>query len=546
MKTTVLFVLGALLLTRPAMAQLAPIVLPQNGQGMLTGISLGMQLEDSTGSRLRFRTPGTTTGSNQPWSPTIFGAPSPQHPDYSDQALFALWTPFISGASTPPPWSAVNPEHNPVFGDMSTGGDITPPVDASGTLQLGTSSNTAWYSLSFTVKAGTLGVPGSVFRQVAEPAGHVFSYTVPLSTTIRPDLVDTLRFEYTRNQLGLAATTTEITALDWGMGIISSGASGSPGVLQPIRTELYFTIDRTWWVTYGSTPGATGRTKRTVQVPGAAPFDLDPSVVYRMEWTNGAWSVPVIAFDQVDLYGQSLTIGADFGPAIDALSVDEPDPSANNWRVVFSLDSSSDLLGAAPPSEILVSQQGTGTAPTVTAARLSVRKAPGGAGNPVDGLIGIGPDEVTGLCGRDPKEGALIDRAVGTPVATVKDLDGSKSPLGLSLQRFDVPVSGKPGMTAPAVLFETHGINVPTNRTGVLVFEIELFHNPGMPLVLPISFNPKVLPIYSAVPPGAATHSVILPTVEKPGYHFRLRANLVLLGGHALEIKPSWVSTYSM
>ena len=56
MKTTVLFVLGALLLTRPAMAQLAPIVLPQNGQGMLTGISLGMQLEDSTGSRLRFRT----------------------------------------------------------------------------------------------------------------------------------------------------------------------------------------------------------------------------------------------------------------------------------------------------------------------------------------------------------------------------------------------------------------------------------------------------------------------------------------------------------
>jgi hypothetical protein len=547
MKTKVLIGLGGLLLQHPVMAQLSPIVLPQNGQGMMTGVSLGMQLEDSSGARLRFRTPGTTTGSNQAWSTSVFGPPSALHPDYSNSALFSGWTRYISGVANPPAWSALNPEHNPVLGDMSTGGDITPVVDANGVLNLGPTTNTAWYSLSFTVKAGTQGLPNSVFRQVAQSAGNVFSFTAPLSNSIRPELVDTVRFEYTRSQLGLTAAPTEITALDWGMGVISSGASGLPGMLQPVRTQLYFSLDRNWWLNYGSIQSGSGRVNKVVQVPGAQAFELDPSVVYRMDWSSGSWTVPVVAYDQTSLYGKSLAVGSNFGPAIDALSVDASTIPGNGWRVVFSLDAPSTLDGVPPTAEILVSQGGSSGQPQVNAKPLAARKTPSGPGIPVDNLIGIGPDELTGLCGRDPKEANLLDNTVGTPVPTTKDEDAVQSSLGVSLQRFDQTTVNDKVVGVASLLFEVTGIHVPANRFGYLVFEAELSQRPaGMQLVLPITFMPSVLPDYFPVPPGAQTQSLIVPTKNMPGFDFRLRANLVLLGGPTLEVQQSWVSTYAM
>jgi hypothetical protein len=539
--------LGGLLLAHPATAQLAPIVLPPSSQGMFTGISLGMQLEDSTGTRLRFRTPGTTTGSNLAWDPAVFGPPSPQHPDYSNAALFSRWTPFISGQGSAPVWSAINPEHNPVFGDMSTGGDLTPPVDINGTMDMFGGPNTAWYSLSFTVEAGTDGIPGSVFGQVAQAAGHVFSYTVPLSTDIRPELVNTVRFEYTRSQLGLAGSNSEITALDWGMGVIATGATGSPGTLQPIRDRLYFSLDRTWWVTFGSTPAAVGRDNKSVQVPGEAPFELDPSVVYRMDWLNGTWSIPVVAFGQADLYGQPQVIGSTFGPAIDALSVDEPSLWANSWRTVFSLDSTSTISDGPPPAEVLVSQKNSYSFPNVTALPLSARTTASGPGIPIDNLIGIGPDEITGLCGRDPNETGLLDQIVGIPLPLVKDPNTKLSPIGLSLQRFDAPVDGKSGLTYPALLIEVHGIQIPANRSGWLVFEAEAFDSPPyQPIVLPITFTPQLLPGSYVLAPGTETRSLVMPALDKIDHQLRLRANLFIVGGPTVELQQSWVSVYSM
>jgi hypothetical protein len=523
---------------------------------MFTGISLGTQLEDSTGTRLRFRTPGTTTGGNVAWDPATFGAPSAQHPDYRNEALFSRWTPYIPNGAGVFPWVAGLPLHNPVLGDMSTGGDLTPPVDANGVMDMVAGSDTAWYSLSFTVAKGTKGVTGSVFSQLPSAAGHVFSYTVPLSTGIRPDLVNTLRFEYTRGQMGLTGTTTEITALDWGMGIISTGATGGPGVLQPIRTRLYFTLDRDWWLSYGSVANGSGRTNLQVVIPNEPSFELSPSVVYRMDWNGAQWSIPVVAFDEDALYGYPQAVDESSGPAIDGLSVDQPGTTEGQWRVVFSLDSSSTVLSVdpsgtvssnKPQAEILVSQSNNGATGAVTAKPLSVRQTPSGPGIPVDSVIGIGPDEVTGLCGRDPKENFILDSVVGTPVAVMYEGDLSKSSMGLSLQRFDSFGPNQPSVPTDSMLFEVHGIEIPGDRIGVLMFEGDLMPNgPSIPLTLPIKFNPQLLPAFFVLLPGTETHSLILPTTPFQNHDVRIRAVLGLVGPQSLDIERSWASCLRM
>lgn len=542
-----LLCLVSLFLIESAEAQLAPIVWPQSSQGMFTGISLGTQLEDSTGSRLRFRTPGTTTGTNVAWNPATFGAPSAQHPDYSNQALFSRWTPYINNPTSDQAWYSFDPQHNPVFGDMSTGGDLTPPVDADGVMNMIAGSDTAWYSLSFTVANGTDGVPGSVFSQLPNAAGHVFSYTAPLSTGIRPELVNTLRFEYTRNQMGLGGTTTEITALDWGMGIISTGATGSPGTLQPIRNRLYFTLDRTWWLQFGSVAAGQGRTNLQVMPPDATAFPLDPSVVYRMDWVGGQWTIPVVAFDQVALYGSPQAVGQNFGPAIDGLSVDQPENLNLVWRVVFSLDSSSTISGQEPVAEILVSQPTSGSTAPVTAKPLGVREVPGGPGIPVDNKIGIGPDEITGLCGRDPKETRILDDVVGTPLPVAGEDNSAQSQLGLSLQRFDFFAPGQPSNPIDALLFEVHGLSIPPDRIGVLGFQGQLAeNNPLLPMTLPIVFTPELLPGLFTVLSGTETHSLILQATDHPGMDLRIRAVLGLVGANGIEFEQSWLSSFSM
>jgi hypothetical protein len=539
--------LASLLLTQSATAQLAPIVWPQSSQGMFTGISLGTQLEDSTGTRLRFRTPGTTTGGNVAWDPATFGAPSAQHPDYRNEALFSRWTPYIPNGAGVFPWVAGLPLHNPVLGDMSTGGDLTPPVDANGVMDMVAGSDTAWYSLSFTVAKGTKGVTGSVFSQLPSAAGHVFSYTVPLSTGIRPDLVNTLRFEYTRGQMGLTGTTTEITALDWGMGIISTGATGGPGGLQPIRTRLYFTLDRDWWLSYGSVANGASRTNLQVVILNEPSFELSPSVVYRMDWNGAHWSVPSVAFDQTALYGSAQAVGQSSGPAIDGLSVDQPGTTEGQWRVVFSLDSSSTISGNPPHAEILVSQSSNGATGAVTAKPLSVRQTPNGPGIPVDNVIGIGPDEVTGLCGRDPKENSILDSVVGTPLPVMDEGDEVKTEIGLSLQRFDSFGPNKTSVPTDSMLFEVHGIEIPGDRIGVLMFEGDLAPNgPSMPLTLPIKFYPQLLPGAFILVPETETHSLILPTTPYANHDLRIRALLGLVGPESLDIQQSWVSCFSM
>ncbi|MEO0650301.1 MAG: hypothetical protein AAFZ65_06450 [Planctomycetota bacterium] len=399
----------------PVQAQVpAPVVPLSAGQGMWTGDAVGVQWQTVTlPSRLGVRDAGVSGAAVQPWTQERFGAGSIDHPDYSSRALFAHWVPGLFG-QTAQQWSGADPRHNPILGGWSTGGDITPAVNAQGALQFGGIAPPAWYNLSFTVDEEAVGVAGSAVDQAVQNLGrasdHVFSYTADGSTGIRADYIHTVRFEYTGSQMGGITQDAELTALDWGMGLISEtpGATGSR--LQPTRNRLYFSLSQAWITAHSPAP-----------LPG--PIQAKSNEIYAMEWDGATWSEPAVAFSTTDLFG-ALQPAAE----LDAISVfSNGEVIGQEPTAVFSLTPSSFLIENNElllPSQILVTQRGAyhpyGNE-DATAETFSVQT--GGSAAPLSTVVGLEveltaatvPDNVTGLCGRDPKEGQWLDPFKGNP-----------------------------------------------------------------------------------------------------------------------------------
>ncbi len=481
-------------LSSPLIAQTqAPAIPHTQAQGMFTGHPVGAQVTNVAPSttpppvpRLQVRTPGLQSGSLRTWSTEDFGPTSSQHPDYSPSALFSHWTTSLLNAP-PSAWDDATAPFVPVFGGMSTGGDVTPEVSHDGTMQA-SSTLLGWYALSWTVDHEAVGQQASSIEIAGpSPAGWVFSHTFEGSEGIRSLLIDNNRVEYTRFQMGLSATpaqTEEITSLDWGMGLISATPNSGPTSLQPVRDCFYFTIDSEWIQAYypGGSSTFTGLSGSgtPVQIP------LDAGTVYAMTWNGSTWSAPMIAFDHVALYGSVQT-----NVALDALSVfrlpgDAPDQPT---RVVFSLTADSTLDGQEV-NQILVSQRSSSSAMALVTAE-PLKSESGTQATTKLGLVEggsptLGADDIKSLCGRDPRldpdfeplpgTPQTFDSHQGTPLDIPLDLDANE--LGLSMLLYQ-PQNGQ---EQQSLLLTATGIDLSGYDLGLIEFDFAI----AEPSLLPI------------------------------------------------------------
>jgi hypothetical protein len=451
----------------------APAIPVAEGQGMWTGDALGLQFrQDPATTRLGVRNAGVG-GQTATWSAQRFGAPSIDHPDYSPQALFAHWVPALFAQSASQ-WNPSDPLHTPTLGGWSTGGDIVPAVDSAGVLQLLPPATPAWYNLSFTVDDAAVGVANSAVAQAVAATGrasdHVFSYTALGSSLIRPDHVHTVRTEYVGSQVGLQGAAPALTAIDWGMGLISETPGGTPSRLQPVRDRLYFSLESAWVAqTAFPIPG------------GAAP---QSNVIYGMEWDGASWSVPTVAFDEQALFGSPQP-----GAELDAISVWAGNGTfGQEPTAVFSLTPASTLdVGGTvtEPDQILVSQRGAfhpTSSVDVFAATLSIQTDSAAApvstagGLEKGGATGTVPDNVTGLCGRDPSEGQTLDRYKGTPT------EEAEKSLGVelaALRHFVVPTKADAAGNQDTLRLTVSGVDEAGYDLVVVDFELTTMHLVG-------------------------------------------------------------------
>ena len=237
----------------------------------------------------------------------------------------------------------------------------------------------------------------------------------------------TVRTEFTGPQLLVPDDEPRLTALDWGMGLISETPLGSATFLQPTRNRLYFSVTQEWLDLY-----------QAAHLPGG--LQLRSNEIYGMQWSAGQWSAPTVAFSTTDLFGSPQP-----NAELDAISVFSDNHGIGQEpTVVFSLTPDSELTHggqAFVPDQILVTQRGSyhpHSGQDATAATLSV--VTNSSAEPISKAFGLdvdlvmaeGPDNVTGLCGRDPgAELFLFDKHKGIPSQNAAKSSG----VGLSLLR---------------------------------------------------------------------------------------------------------------
>lgn len=405
------------MLAPSGMAQTATIIRPAQAQSYMTGSALGVQLAPDVATnpiRLNIRDTGTV----QPTTPDPVsewnGTAGANSPDFSPTALFEHWAPQALNVTN---WDPANTGHIPELGGFSTGGDVTPEVNIQGELDTNAATGASWYYLSFSVKdqvgfdstnsaTNAPGLIGLIQEQDDTAEGAVFGYAADGSVGIPSDYVDTIRVDYTRSQLNPAGTGDwDLTALDWGMGVISRTPNGTNSSLFAERELFYFTLTNDWLET------ANASISETTSSPS---LTLNSRTIYVMQWdaTTG-WSFPEVAWDEVALFG-----AAEPNAEIDALSVYKGDNVYDNpERVVFSLVQ--EPLGTFSSTELndpfLVAQHanaGNGT-PDVPAVSL---KTDGGVRFSTKTQIDptTGPD-THGFCGLDPDDMTQKDDYVAWP-----------------------------------------------------------------------------------------------------------------------------------
>lgn len=507
-----------------AQAQMAPVIPPSQTQGPFAGQALGLQWSSENAApspaTMRVRTAGLATGAPRAWSEERFGPMAANHPDYSPEALFGLWTPALFGEAGQ--WF---PTFQPTLGDMSTGGDLTPDVDGDGKMLFGPSS-VNWYTLSWTVAGDARGMDESAIRLTApnassapEPANWVFTYVEEGGQRIHPQLVGKVSVEYTGAQSGVPSDA-DINALDWGVGMISVTGNAVPSTLQPHRNRFYFTLDRAWLQTTFTTP-----LPYVAEIPvvggGFQSLLIDSACIYVMTWDGTQWSIPEVAMDAEALFGSAQS-----NVSIDGLSVDSGTGPLTIERVVFSLTAesrvSTQTQSNAVVDQILITQtQGVQVeavpfktqAGALVSARLGLVAAVGE----------IGPDDVDGLCGRDPRELRDFDVWVGTP-AQVPGVDKSAE-FGLTLARMLLP-DGQ-GVPVEQLMLSAHGLDLSQWHLGVLWFRFD-FPNVPFPLhAETVPFQVGEPTPYMFVDPSLTAFDVNFPFTKAKASHLRVYAELV-------------------
>ncbi|MCY2960280.1 MAG: hypothetical protein NTY35_08940 [Planctomycetota bacterium] len=471
LKIPTLAILSMTALMVPSSAQTAGMaqqVPPELAQGKFSNVAVGISLAESNqADQWLIRSPGVNGGVPVAWSTGTFGLATPNHPDFSVGALTAQWP------SPPTP---------PKFGGISTGGEVMPVVSATGKMVMTTGN---WYMLSISVGRQAQGIAGSLLRSRTfnsagprSPAGDILSYYAVGSTGINPALVDTVRLEYSREQLQLqqpspaTSVMREVANHDFGLGVISIDPDNRAGSMFPVRDRFYFTLTKEWVNQVGSSYSLASQT-------------VNASTIYEMTWNGSQWSAPTVAFSHAMLF-PNRAIGS---VEIDALSVDRGGAGVSSPpdRTVFSLTPASDDSVLGTYDQILVYQRGNTSIPQCNTTALLAADSPTVA-TPVRekfGLIartnftGTGePDNVTSTCGGDPKEPYQVGSVVG--VATGDTPCGSGR-LGLSVLRTAVPPGGvaddndNPYGTGPVhtLHLQVSGLDFAPYTWGFIVFYIE-------------------------------------------------------------------------
>ncbi len=518
-----------------AQSLMANQVPPTMAQGLFSNWAVGVSAPNPfTGSAgaLLVRAPGVAGGLPTSWTPQQFGSATLVHPNYSIAALTANW-----GAPTG------TPPLVPVFGGTSTGGDVTPRVDGNGVLQM-TGAN--WYALNISVGANALGLPGSLIRTrntaSGSAGGDIFSFYPSGSVGIHASFADSVRVEYTREQLGVAA---QLDNLDFATGVISVDPQNKVGPIVPVRDRFYFTLASSW---LSATPWFT--------TLGGQP--VSASTIYRMTWNGTSWLAPEIAYAHAELFPNRPEGSVE----IDALSVYQVPAmgEAPQDRVVFSLTLASNPAGGPAYDQILVYQRPMGpsgsSSSSVACATTALMTITNGIAVRVSDKFGLRqaadgePDDVDGTCGIDPHR---IDPGAPSvfPVLALAEPEtpNGAGSLGLAGIRTTLPDPAYTGPIESAPTIETLHLEVTgLDYRGYPLGIVGIFlegpptrdgDTPAPPILIgqPILVDPAM------VAANAISLSNVVPTPQSGAQPIRVSARIygVSLSPFAVvELRESW------
>jgi len=322
-----------------------------------------------------------------------------------------------------------------------------------------------WGAISFSVSRATAGAPGGVIAEEAAnvdgAAADVFAYIIP-GSSLPPAMVgvpfraqDSIEIDVA---LG-AAPFGNLDAHDIFASLIYEQNPQLAALIGP--PTVYFSVS-------AATVAAIPPTWTTV------PSQLSGATVFSTTWlpTPGVWGPVTVAYTAADF-------GIDPSEDLDALALD-----LIRGFALFSVDPL--LPGPAGPRDpILFCLPGSGTN--------SVYRLPTGSPISTEVTLGLGPDDVDGICSLDP--GSVLQPSpinlqmmVGTPGQPV--LGGLPNQVQASASRYLDPISGQefaetwmtgwppPGLPQTSLAISAAALNNPFGPYIVLDVHVRPLGNP--------------------------------------------------------------------
>lgn len=416
MKPIVLVLATATLAPTTSAAQLQTQQNPQLRRGIASVWAAGLSVRDRVvgtsglNDPILHKNPGDQSSAPPEWTRIANSAP-----DYSMDVMFPT-SRYRNLAGEP---VAVSERMD--WDGMSTGNDLTPPVNAEGVPDVSLVAGN-WLTVGVSVIDESPVIQGSYLATVAHTGSEILSYCFEGSQNLPASLPGSSLVEQRRSDFGFPSSDPpDIDAFDYAMGSFTVDPdSPRQRFLFPVKNEIFFSVTREFADWFNSTvhpaefadlsgtgvPAHAGDIYHMIWLPGVVPGTGNwlPPMVYR--------SASELQFDDIDIID------------VDGLAV-----NAMNGVIVFStpIDAAQGML-----PQLLVFD------PSQAAGVLELKDdSPTGPVRVVDKLSIPRESDVDGVCGYDP-EGHRIDPVVGIPRTSILEnnlVSYLTKPMGISLQR---------------------------------------------------------------------------------------------------------------